>query len=107
MEIVPDRWLQNLKRYWRRRKYGEFDINHDAVHAKRKIKTTRFGSPSKEGFVVDKSTVGQILGGNEYSIPKSRPTPIVVSSTDEVVDERSVLEIYKQVVSTRELALAY
>lgn len=41
------------------------------------------------------------IAGGKKSIPNSRPIPIVVSSTDEVVDGRSVLEIYKRVVSTR------
>lgn len=49
---------------------------------------------------VDKRTDAHIAGGKK-SIPNSRPIPIVVSSTDEVVDGRSVLEIYKRVVSTR------
>lgn len=103
MEIVPATWFQNLKKQWRRRKYRNLDKwSHDAVHTKKKIKITRFGG-NKKGLVlvhVDKSTNAHIAGGKK-SIPNSRPIPIVVSSTDEVEDGRSVLEIYKRVVSTR------
>ncbi|KAG5532327.1 hypothetical protein RHGRI_026831 [Rhododendron griersonianum] len=127
MDMVPATYLDNLKRYWRRRKYQRLDDN------KKRMKVARLGNNQRRGWklrlarklkfkvvlpvklltkfhsayinmmvrlVGDKET--GLFGGKR--IPKSGPVPMVASASNEIVDGRMVMEIYKRLVSTRELA---
>ncbi|KAI8539026.1 hypothetical protein RHMOL_Rhmol09G0149200 [Rhododendron molle] len=125
--MVPARYLVNLKRYWRRRKYQRLDNN------KKRTKVARLGNNQRRGWklrlarklkfkvflpvklirakfhrayinmmvrlVGDKET--GLFGGKK--IPKSGPVMMVASSSNEIIDDEMVLEIYKRLVSTRQL----
>ncbi|KAF7132805.1 hypothetical protein RHSIM_Rhsim09G0103200 [Rhododendron simsii] len=124
MDMVPATYLDNLNRYWRRRKYQRLD------DTKKKMKVARLGNNQRRGWklrlvrklkfkvvlpvklltkfhsayinmmvrlVGDKET--GLFGGKR--IPKSGPVPMVASASNEIVDGRMVMEIYKRLVSTR------
>ncbi|KAA8529103.1 hypothetical protein F0562_034098 [Nyssa sinensis] len=127
MDILPGAYFENIKRYWRRRKYQRLDDSN-----RKKMKITRLGnrnrkvckirlvpklrfkivSPIKLLAKFHDGYINMMIGlvGNkkasllgEKRVPKGGPVPIV-SASDEIVDCRMVMEIYKRLVSTRELA---
>ncbi|KAH7841796.1 hypothetical protein Vadar_034459 [Vaccinium darrowii] len=127
MDIVPATYLDDLKRYWRRRKYQRLDDN------KKRLKVARLGNNQRRGWkvrlvrklkfkvvlpvkLVTKfhaayvNMMVRLVGDKETGIfkekkiPKSGPVPMVASGSNEIVDGRMVMEIYKRLVSTRELA---
>lgn len=142
MEIVPSAYYENLKRYWRRRRYQRLN---GANSNRRKLKIARLWgggggstahrrlwrtgrtqklirfninivSPIKllakfHDAYVDMmirlaSNVGNpnnvdLFGGKR--VPKGRQISMV-SSCGQEVDAKLVLEIYKRITSTREIA---
>ncbi|KAJ7943094.1 Transcriptional repressor NrdR like [Quillaja saponaria] len=137
MEIVPNTYYENLKRYWRRRRYQK--LNDEKNKKKKKLKVLRLGSVRETNRgqvlrirIIPKLKLGIIslikylakfhdayvdtmirLSGNagnsrnyglfgSKSILKSRQ--ITMSCGGEEVDGRLVFEIYKRMMSTREVA---
>ncbi|GFZ16032.1 Transcriptional repressor NrdR like [Actinidia chinensis var. chinensis] len=123
MDIVPASYFENLKRYWRRKKYQRLDDSN----GRKRLKVMRLGGKARrvwkirlipklkfklvtkfhEAYV---NMMIAIMGDKDKGlygmkkVPKDRPVPIVSSNSNQVVDGRMVLEIYKRLVSTRELA---
>ncbi|KAL7240334.1 hypothetical protein ACSBR2_006063 [Camellia fascicularis] len=121
MDIVPATYVENIKRYLRRRKYQRLD------NTKKRLKTTRLGSKTRHWSWKIRRPVPKLrfktvspiklmaklhdayvdmmirLVGAKR-VPKGRSVPVpMVAANDEVVDGRLVLEIYKRLVSSREL----
>lgn len=132
MEISPATCFDNLKRYWRRR-YQRL-TGASATNNRRKLRIVRLGgdnhrkirlipkrrlkivSPIKllakfhdayvDTMIGFASNVGKVnkvraLGGKR--IAKSSQV-LMVSSTGEEVDSKSVLEIYKRLAASRQLS---
>ncbi|KAI8023111.1 hypothetical protein LOK49_LG03G00865 [Camellia lanceoleosa] len=128
MDIVPATYVENIKRYLRRRKYQQLD------NPKKRLKTTRLGSKTRHWSWKIRRPVPKLrfktvspiklmaklhdayvdmmirlVGDNNVGIfrakrvPKGRSPAPMVAANDEVVDGRLVLEIYKRLVSSREL----
>ncbi|KAL7260414.1 hypothetical protein ACSBR1_006139 [Camellia fascicularis] len=129
MDIVPATYVENIKRYLRRRKYQRLD------NTKKRLKTTRLGSKTRHWSWKIRRPVPKLrfktvspiklmaklhdayvdmmirlVGDNNDGIfgakrvPKGRSVPVpMVAANDEVVDGTLVLEIYKRLVSSREL----
>ena len=142
MEIVPITYYENLKRYWRRRRYQRL---HGSNQNKKKMLITRLGdggsqrrqwkirtskpklmisvrrilSPVKilakfhdayvdmmirfAGNMADKSTGAGAFAGKK--VAKTKQISMVSSAGDqELVDSRLVLEIYKRLAASRQMA---
>ncbi|KAF7131826.1 hypothetical protein RHSIM_Rhsim09G0103100 [Rhododendron simsii] len=118
-------YLDNLKRYWRRRKYQRLD------DTKKSRRVARLGNNQRRGWKLRlgrklkfkvflpvklmtkfrraySNMMVRLVGDKETGhfggkkIPKSGPVPMVASASYEI-DDRMVLEIYKRLVSTRQL----
>ncbi|KAG6655818.1 uncharacterized protein LOC122310401 [Carya illinoinensis] len=137
MEIGnPSAYYENLKRYWRRRRYQS--LNGENYSNKRKLKITRLGGSARRrqywrirstpklrlSFIVSpikilakfhdsyvnmmlrlagnvgKSNSVDLFGGKR--VPKGRQISMVSGGGE--VDGRLVMEIYKRIASTREIA---
>ena len=142
MEIAPTTCYENLKRYWRRRRYQR--LNGDN---KKKMRVVRLGggpngsgtSPTRRswrvrttaklrlikyvtpmnllaklhGAYVDMMvrTAGNVGGarriaGGSKKVAKMQDQ-ISMAASEEAVDTRLVLEIYKRLAASRQLADAY
>ncbi|KAM5567809.1 hypothetical protein ABKV19_015734 [Rosa sericea] len=141
MEIAPTTCYENLKRYWRRRRYQR--LNGDK---KKKMRVVRLGggpsgsaSPTRRswkirtaaklrlikcvspikllaklhGAYVDMMvrTAGNVGGarriaGGSKKVAKAQDQ-LSVAASEEAVDTRLVLEIYKRLAASRQLADAY
>ncbi|WOH07665.1 hypothetical protein DCAR_0727098 [Daucus carota subsp. sativus] len=121
--------LESVRRYWKRKQYQRLD---DKSNRKRKLKIARLGNRRQQGanvnetskvmlkFIspiklfsrfqncrivrlsrnIDKKLLQDDIGFSR----KSRAVPVVSGPNNEVVDARLVLEIYKRLVSTGEVA---
>lgn len=137
MEIVPTTYFDNLKRYWRRRRYRK--LSGSNTIKKRKMKYTRLGdgtspkrswkirtfrklrlrlvSPLKLLAKFHEAYVDMMIGlaGNVAKTNRvgmfagkkvARENQIsMVSSGEELVDSKLVLEIYKRLAASRQLAI--
>lgn len=130
MDILQIPNFGNLKRNWRRRRYQRLD---DASNNKKKLRIARLGSKKPRGFklrIIPKlrlkfispirifskfheayvNTMIRLVGYNKTGIiegkrvPRREPIPMVSTSSNEIVDGRLVLEIYKRMLSSRESA---
>ncbi|XP_050374787.1 uncharacterized protein LOC126792404 [Argentina anserina] len=141
MEIAPSNCYDNLKRYWRRRRYQRLHGDN-----KKKMRVVRLGggpngstSPPRRswrlrttaklrlikcfspinlftklhGAYVDMMvrTAGNVGGarriaGGSKKVAKARDQ-ISMATSEEAVDTRLVLEIYKRLAASRQLADAY
>lgn len=139
MEIVPSSYYDNLKRYWRRRRYQRLN-----VVSKKKMKVARLGggatggstSPTRffkirklrlikfvspitllakfHGAYVDMMVrmAGNVGGarrvaGGSKKVAKIQDQIVSVAAScgrQEAVDTRLVLEIYKRLAASRQLA---
>lgn len=91
MAILQSSNFESWKKYWKRRRYQRID---DAAKNRRKMKIERLGSVSS-----GKSTLKR-----EKSVRLDRPLPMISTTSNEVVDGRMIVEVYKRMVSCRELA---
>ncbi|CAL5350225.1 unnamed protein product [Camellia sinensis] len=134
MDTAPATTFQNLKRYLRRRRYQRLDNTTNNKRMKitrlgsgsknrRRVWKIRLSpklrfkvalpSPMKLLAKFHEAYVGmmvRMVGDNDIDlfggkrIPKGRSLPMMVSSSDEIVDGKLVLEIYKRLVSSHELS---
>ncbi|XAR72307.1 hypothetical protein NMG60_11018900 [Bertholletia excelsa] len=105
MDIVPASYFDNIKRYWRRRKYQRLD------DGRKRVKIARLGNRTRRSwkirlvpklrFKLVDAMIRLVVG---KKVEKKKPLPMISASTNEVVDGRMVMEIYKRLVSTREFA---
>ncbi|KAM5567810.1 hypothetical protein ABKV19_015735 [Rosa sericea] len=137
MEIVPSTYYDNLKRYWRRRRYQRLNVD-----SKKKMRVARLGggatgstSPTRffkirklrsikfvspitllakfHGAYVDMMVrmAGNVGGarrvaGGSKKVAKAEDQIVSVAAScgEEAVDTRLVLEIYKRLAASRQLA---
>ena len=130
MEIVSSTYYENLKRYWRRRKYQKmYGLNHE-----KKLKIASLGdqatlNPSKKpvksiglvaykfhetyinatnrmaGSVAHKSSVAGAFAGKK--VAKTNQISMAPCG-EELVDNKLALEIYKRFATSRQInSIAY
>ena len=137
MEIVPSSYHDNLKRYWRRRKYQRLNVNSKKkmrvarlgggatgsssptrFFKIRKLRLIKFVSPIRllakfHGAYVDMMVrmAGNVGGarrvaGGSKKVAKIQDQIVSVAASygEEAVDTRLVLEIYKRLAASRQLA---
>ncbi|XP_050374314.1 uncharacterized protein LOC126791862 [Argentina anserina] len=138
MEIIPTTYYENVKRYWRRRRYQRLygDCSKKKMRVAklgggpngstsptrsfkiRKLRLIRFVSPIKllskfHGGYVDMMVrmAGNVGGarrvaGGSKKVAKAEDQVVSVAalSGEEAVDTRLVLEIYKRLAASRQLA---
>ncbi|KAK9934680.1 hypothetical protein M0R45_021815 [Rubus argutus] len=139
MEMVPTTCYENLKRYWRRRRYQRLNVDNrkkmrvarlgggangntspSRFFKIRKLRLIKFVSPMKllakfHGAYVDMmvrmaGNVGgarRIAGGSKKVAKAQDQISVAASCGDVAVDTRLVLEIYKRLAASRQLAEAY
>lgn len=108
MDILEIVNFGSLKRYWRRRRYQRLD---DATKIKRKLKIAklfakfyRFYIDAMIRLVSYKKSNNGLINEKKVSKPNNRAFLMVSSGTNEVIDCRLVLEIYKRILSSRQSA---
>lgn len=134
MDILEIANLESLKRYWRRRRYQRLDNTHKSKRklkiARLGNRNQRYSnvklshnlrikiiSPTKLfakfyrvyvdvmiRLVSYKKSNNGLIGEKKVPKPNNRACLMVSSGTNEVVDCRLVLEIYKRIMSSRESA---
>ncbi|XP_068326459.1 uncharacterized protein [Pyrus communis] len=134
MEIVPTTYYDNLKRYWRRRRYQKLNgeprkkmrvtrLGGGAKGStspkrswklKTKLRLMKFVSPIKlltklhNGYVDLMIRMAGKAGGvgriSAKKIAKPQDQVSVAACGDQLVDSRLVLEIYKRLAASRQLA---
>lgn len=131
MTILGFSYLDNLKKFWRGQRYqGLGDTKRD--YNKREMRVIKLGNKKKRVVLKMKQApikfhwkqisplklvasfhngyVNTMIGleGNKKvggkKVTSGKTIPMVASSTNDVVDCRMVLKIYKNIVSSRELA---
>lgn len=132
MDILPFGYLDGIKRYWRRRRYQRLDDalkvkrrlkiaylgSRKSSKKEVKIKKSRkWGfkiiTPMKlvakfhEAYIeamlrLASSKRIDYVKNEAKRVAESQPIPMLSAPTNEMVDSRVVVEIYKRVVSTRD-----
>lgn len=128
MEMVSTSYYENTKRYWRRRRYQRLSGSNNI---KRKVKVERLGDKETRGlcrswkirklrvsklvakfhdYYVDMmiGLAGNVAKSNRVGIAGKRVVAkdqqVSVVSCGEEVDSRLVLEIYKRLAASRQVA---
>ncbi|XAR52459.1 hypothetical protein NMG60_11020553 [Bertholletia excelsa] len=122
MNLVPATYLENVKRYWRRRGYQRLD---ETTQIRKRVKIKKLGRKTRRAWEVNRLTKLQFkrvsplkivekiykpyvnmmihLGGEKAAGPsRGRKT---LMTRDEEMDGRVILEICNKLLASRELDL--